>query len=791
MKSYVFENDGVFTRLTAPAAGILRVTRTKRETFSDRASDITVLRGALDGSLREDAETAVFSAGGLTVRVNRASGALSFLGPDGTLLLREPDRRPCLLEEKPVLRYVYDENTVVRESRGVDGIRARAEGAQVVEDRTAYEFRQNFVFSEEEGLYGLGSHEEGFGSLRGKSRILYQHNMKAVVPVLVSTAGWGILFDMGCMMAFHDDEEGSYLWADCADEPDWYFLFGDGSYAALMERYRLLTGETPMLPRYALGYVQSKERYVDAAEMLDTAAEYRRRGIPLDVIVLDWQSWPQGQWGWKTFDRTRFPDPDAFTKGLHDMNVKLMISVWPSMQGEENADRAEMLEKGYMLGNRVFYDAFNPDARAAYWHQAENLFRHGVDAWWCDDSEPFESDWHGAIKPEPFRRAVLNTDEAKRYIDPAMLNLYSLFHSRGIYEGQRGSGSEKRVLNLTRSAYAGQHRYGTVTWSGDVSAKWETLRRHIPEGLNFCAAGENGWSADIGAFFPAGGRGAWFFDGDFNEGVRDPGYRELFTRWMQYGALLPMMRAHGTGTPREIWRFGEPGEPFHDAIEAAIRLRYHLLPYLYTLLADNNRTGVPMLRHPALVFPADKNLRTIDDQLMLGDCLLAKPVTRPMYYGPGGAAITPTDDSLPVYLPEGKLWYDPDTGARYPGGQTLTVSAPLAKLPLFVRGGTILPWAGEISSTAELTDAVLTLRVFPGADGAFSLYEDAGDGYGYEKGEWSRIPMRWDDGEKTLTIGAREGAWPGMPTARHFAVSVCGLGETAVGYTGEAVTLRF
>ena len=792
MDSYIYTAAGVTTRVTAPAAGILRITHTKRDHFLPDESPVVVLRDRIDGALMEEGGAAVFTAGGLRVRVDPISGAIAIETEDGKPLLREPDRRPHTLVEKPVVRYRYDPDAPVEEYQSIDGVRARVKASESYVDRTAYECKQQFEFDEEEALFGLGSHEEGWANLRGHARILYQHNMKAVVPCLVSTTGWGILFDMGCMMAFHDDEEGSYLWADCADELDWYFFYGDGSYASLMGLYRTLTGPTPLLPRYALGYTQSKERYVDAEEMVDVAAEYRRRNIPIDLIVLDWQSWPQGQWGWKTFDRTRFPDPDAFTAALHDKNVKLMISIWPSMQGDENEDRREMLENGYMLGNRVFYDAFNPAARALYWRQAnEHLFSHGVDAWWCDDSEPFESDWRGEIKPEPFVRAMINTDEAKRYLDPAKLNLYSLWHSRGIYEGQRSVTEEKRVLNLTRSAYAGQHRYATVTWSGDVSARWEVLRRHIPEGLNFCAAGENGWSVDIGAFFPSGGAGPWFLDGDYPDGAQDPGYRELFTRWMQYGALLPMMRAHGTGTPREIWRFGEAGEPFYDAIAAAIRLRYHLLPYLYTLLADNSETGVPMLRHPALVFPEDPFLQDLDDQLMLGDFLLAVPVTRPMYYLPQGKPVEAPDDTVMVRLPDGHLWYELDSGLRFAGGQDVTISAPLNKLPIFLRSGAILPWAGEVQCTEELTDAPLTLRVYPGEDGDFALYEDAGDGYGYERGEKSRTPIHWDDTARTLTIAAREGAFPGMPESRTFTAEIAGLGTRTVTYTGDAVTLRF
>lgn len=788
--THTYTHRGVTTRLTVVDSGIIRVTCTKRDTFLEHASATVVHDGKADAVLTDTPATIRLDAGQVTVEVDKASGSMTFLDTQGRVLLREPRRRPHVLEERPVMRCSYEEARV-REGESIDGVRAWAEPVSTRQERTAYECRQNFIFDEDEALYGLGSHEEGYGNLRGRSQLLYQHNMKAVVPVLVSTKGWGILFDMGCLMAFHDDEQGSYLWADCADELDWYFFCGDGSYASLMGKYRLLTGAAPMLPLYALGYVQSKERYQDAAEMLAVADEYRRRGIPLDMLVLDWMSWPEGQWGWKTFDPVRFPDPSAFIGELHRRRVKFMISIWPSMQGDRNADRREMLDAGGMLGNRLIYNAFDPKARALYWRQAkEHLFDHGVDAWWCDCTEPFESDWSGSVRPEPLRRAQLNTDEAKRYLDPAQINLYSLYHAMGIYEGQRSVTDQRRVCNLTRSSYAGQHRYATVTWSGDISASWETLKRQVPEGLNFCATGEPYWSTDVGGFFPNGNWEQWFCAGEFDRGVDDLGYRELFVRWMQFAAFLPMMRAHGTVTPREIWRFGEAGEPFYDAIAKAIRLRYRLIPYMYALMAATHRTGLPMLRIPALTYPADAALRDCNDQLLLGDHLLVKPVVRPMYYLPESQPVHGADRLESVLLPAGHDWYGLSTGRRYAGGQRVTVEATLDNVPMFVRAGAVLPWGAEVQCTEELADAPLEIIVFPGEDGSFALYDDAGDGYGYEAGECAVTQLMWHDASRTLCVGRREGAYPGMPEERTLRVRCLGGEAQEICWRGEATTLQ-
>ena len=755
------------TRLRFFEGGMLRVTHTLKEAFSEKQSDFTLPQKPVSPDRNGDN---CFSAGELKVRINGENSGLEIRNDRDQLLLKLPK---AVMEETPVVLHDYSGNVDVRMESNVDGVRARTEEGAARTDRMGLRGRQYFAFAEDEGIYGLGSHEEGYGNLRGKSRNLYQHNMKACVPALVSTKGWELVFDMGGFMSFHDDPEGSYLWCECADEFDFWFLYGE-TFDRTMGLYARLTGTTPMLPAAALGYVQSKERYKDAEELISTVQEYRRREIPLDMIVLDWQSWPDGQWGYKVFDGTRFPDPKGMIDRLHDMDARFMISIWPSMSGEQNENRKEMIRKGYMLGNQTIYNAFLPEARKCYWKQANELFRHGVDAWWCDCSEPFEADWHGCIRMEEHERAAVNTGEARKYLDPTQLSAYSFYHSKGIYEGQRETREDKRVMNLTRSSWIGQHRFATITWSGDIAATWETLRRQVPEGLNFCATGESQWTVDAGAFFVAHGD-SWFWSGDYLKGCEDLGYRELYTRWMQYSACLPIMRSHGTDTPREVWHYGEKGTQFYDAIENAIRFRYSLFPYLYSMNGKTWTDGVPMLRVPALQYPDDPTLRQISDEMMLGDSLLVRPVTEPMYYGPDSVPLENKTTVVSVYLPAGYDWYAFDTGDKYTGGQTISFDAPLNRIPVFVRGGSILPTVPVCQHTAAAAEAPLKLTVYPGKDAEFVLYEDSGDGYSYENGQYARTIFSWNDGKQELSVRTEASSW--NPPERTITAEVFGRGK--------------
>lgn len=770
----MIETSTGFLELTPCSENIIHVRFALTEAFSTKPS--LMVQSAPNTSvyfnISETPESLTFSTLKLSIRINKRTGAFTYLDSSGQILTKEPDRGGKTLVPIEVVKSVFDETVKAQIRKDADGVHAYAPPVRQVVDRQAFHTKLEFEWMPGEALYGLGTHEEGMMNLRGQHQYLYQQNMKVVSPVLLSTRGYGILLDSYSLMTFHDDAFGSYIWTDVDDELEYYFIYGP-EFDHIVQGVRQLTGKATMPPRWAFGYIQSKERYLSQAELIEVVKEYRERGLPLDCIVQDWKSWPQDLWGQKTLDPERFPDPNGMMTELHNLNAHLMISIWPNMNpGGDNW--REMRDQGLLLGNGGTYDAFQEKARALYWKQAnEGLFAHGIDAWWCDCTEPFQADWTGAFKPEPEERLRINTEEAKRYLDPELINAYSLLHSQGIYEGQRKAGADKRVVNLTRSAYIGQQRYGTITWSGDVSATWDTLHRQIADGLNFCATGLPYWTTDIGAFFVKNDPKLWFWNGDFDLGVEDMGYRELYLRWFQYGVFLPMFRTHGTDTPREVWRFGEPGEMFYDSLAKFLRLRYRLMPYIYSLAGMVTHEDYTMMRALPFDFRCDPATYDINDQFMLGSALLVNPVTQPMYYAAGSVPLHGVNKSRSVYLPKDADWYDFWTGKRYGGGQTVIADAPLDTLPLFVRAGSILPIGSDIQHTGEGGDAPINLYIYPGQDGHFTLYEDEGDNYNYEQGSFARIPIDWDDHSQQLTIGLRQGSYPGMPAAREFRLIKC------------------
>jgi alpha-D-xyloside xylohydrolase len=796
-------------RVDVISESIFHVRYTMEKEFGNKPSFMVLPQVAVGGraaSWKRDETTThiTIRTPRLRLQIKRANGAFTWRDGAGKLLVREPERWDGAggggkhLAPVPVEKRIFDRDASIKTEMTVDGMKVRATGGRVVVDRQAWQTKLEFVFADGEAIYGLGQHEEGILNYRGKCQYLYQQNQKVAMPVIVSTRGWGILFDTASLAAFHDDEHGSYFWTDVDDEMDFYFLAGP-EFDQIIAGLRQLTGKPTLLPRWAFGYTQSKERYCSQQELLDITREFRQRGIPLDCIVQDWHTWVGELWGDKNPDPQRYPDVAAAVKELHALHTRLMVSIWPIMKGEheghEGQNQIEMRSAGFLLGNDATYDAFNPDARKLYWEQANRgWFRHGIDAWWCDCTEPFEADWSGAIKPEPWKRVLINTGEAKTYIDPEYINAYSIVHSQGIYENQRAADPTRRVVNLTRSGFPGQQRYGALTWSGDITARWETLRRQIAEGLNFCISGNSRWSMDIGAFF-VGRKEQWFWRGDYPHGCDDAGYRELYVRWLQFGAFGPMFRSHGTDTPREPWRFGKPGEPAYDAIIQCIHLRYRLLPYIYSVAAAETFADYTLYRMLAFDFRHDPKVYDIRDQFMFGPALMVCPVTSAMYFGPESTPLRHIPRTRTVYLPAGCDWYDFWTGQRYSGGKTITAKAPLDIVPLFVRAGSLLPLGPVVQHSGEQLDAPIELRIYPGADGSFTLYEDENDGYGYERGAYATTPIRWSDARRTLKIGPARGRYPGMPEAREFHAAPVNKPKArqalTLERTGKALVVRF
>lgn len=736
-----FESGGIILRITVFSDRILRITFGKNPDAQPNSMTVTADTNALPevSAVLSESDTAYrLSTSVLTAVIDRKTLDICFERADGSLL--------SSLYGQTLTEYdVYGQvGGRIETKQTVDGTRSNLLGGEKVFVRKSNHGKLNLRFTEDEELYGLGSHEEGYPSLKGQFVPLYQENMRIAVPYMVSTKGYAYLFDCASHINFDGtDVRYGRLWFDSLDNLDYYFICG-GDFDEVCRGYRTLTGVTPMLPKWAVGYVQSRERYISQKHILETAAKYREIGVPLDCIVQDWHTWPDNLWGYKCFDPARYPDPDGMMEALHGMNLHMILSIWVNMHGD-SADRLEFKKAGKLLGNDSTYDAFDPEARALYWRQAnEGIFSHGIDGWWCDSTEPFETIWGGEERPPLPERMNISTDTFKKYLDDSVINVYSLLHSMGIYENQRKTTEEKRVLNLTRSGFAGQHRYGTIVWSGDVSATWETLARQIAIVQNYTACGEAYWSTDAGGFFVKQWR-QWFGDGDYPAGCEDLGFRELYTRWLQFGGFTTFMRSHGTDTPREVWQFGERGTMFRDAIEETIALRYRLAPYFYSINAAVTFDGTMPVTALGLAYPNDRTARKISTQYMYGHELLVCPVTHPMYYTAGSEEVKNPDRYLDVYLPAGCGWYDFYTEEYFVGGQYIRVPVTIDRIPLFVRAGAILPISPVMQYVDEDPSVVCEVRVYTGRDGSFMLYNDSGDGYGYENGEYTAVKITYDD----------------------------------------------
>ena len=737
-------------RLSPVTPSILRVTYTELEAFSEEKSlGICCYDRLSNWEYTETPDSITLCLENFTATVDRSSGTIRYTDHSGALLLRERDHESHDLYYFDSYKTVVDENTVVTEVVTPDGIKKRIDEATTIFDRTLCHTRLHLQFQENEHIFGLGQATEGLLDLRGTTQYLHQANMKIAIPFFLSTCGYGILSATDGAAKFNDNAYGSYFYTDADREMDFYFLYGP-EFDDIIRGYRHLTGPARMLPKWAFGYIQSQERYESASEILDMAKQFKDRNLGLDCLVQDWNSWAPGYWGQKEMDPACFPDVPGMIRSLEEEDVHFMLSIWAN-PCNLTRDYGEFFERNLLLPASDNYNAFDPEARKLYWEQTKRgLFDRGVKAFWCDSSEPFAPEW---VEREP--EAGTMYDEyvrtSSKFIPRDKLNAYALVHAQTIYDGMRSETEDYRVCNLTRSAHTGSQRYGTILWSGDISAKWDTLKKQIPAGLNFCASGLPFWTLDIGAFFVKQGT-QWFWNGDYDDPDNDLGYRELYTRWFQLGAFLPVFRSHGTDVRREPWHFGEQGEPFYDTIQAAIDLRYRLMPYIYSAAAETSLNGGTMMRLLAFDYRQDEEALNIKDQYLFGKNILVCPVTHPMYYGVNSKKIENPITTRRVYLPAGNDWFDFYTMERFTGGAWIDVPLSLDKIPLFVKAGSIIPMTDSVRNTAQSGKMPVHYRVFPGANAAYTLYEDAGDGYAYERGEFKKTEVFWDEENQKLTI---------------------------------------
>ncbi|WP_207533981.1 glycoside hydrolase family 31 protein [Desertivirga arenae] len=511
-----------------------------------------------------------------------------------------------------------------------------------------------------------------------------------------------------------------------------YIVFAGRNADEVIANYRNLSGNVPMLPLWAYGFWQCRERYTSGNHLVETVKEFRRRNLPVDVIVQDWQYWGKYGWGVPKFDEANYPDPANFIKQLHDLNARFSVSVWENLDRKSEVAK-EYVEKKLYIPNSPWIDIYNPETQKTHWKALnKNLFSKGVDSWWMDATEP-END---ALKG---KQTYYGLGDFYRLT-------YPLLVSRAVYQGQRTTDPSKRVAILTRSAFPGQQRYGTINWSGDIGWNWDTFKRQIVAGLNFNITGMPYWTTDIGGFFRPG-----------RSQYTDEKYHDILTRWFQWGVFNPIFRIHGYQSETEPWKYGEKVE---NNMRSMLNLRYMLLPYIYSQAWQVSRNGSTIMRPMVMDFASDEKAVQQGFQYMFGKSMLVAPVTE--------AEVT----SWNVYLPKNTLWYDYWTGRKCKGGQTITADAPQDKIPVFIKAGSIIP-IGQIKQySSEKTSGDLEIRIYPGANGSFQLYEDEGDNYNYEKGHFTIIPFSWNDSTRTLGIGNIQGSYPGYLRNRTLRIFV-------------------
>lgn len=724
-----------------------------------------------------------YKSNALTVTVDNSTGKVTFMRPDGTMLLTEG-------------AYAFTPIT--------SGI-----------DKGGYKVKQSFQLEADEPIYGIGMLQNGKMSQRGEHRMMQQSNLEDFTNTFQSIKGYGIYWDNYSPTALNDNE-ALELESQVGDSVDYYFMYG-GDADGVIADIRHLTGEVPMLPLWTYGFHQSRERYKTQDELLEVVERYRKDGVPFDGIIQDWQYWGSNYtWNAMEFISPDFDRAQQMIDKVHDNNAHISISIWSSFgpqtkQYKELNDRDLLFSfetwpesgltewpprRDYLSGVRV-YDCYSDTARNIYWNHLKRLHNMGIDAWWMDSTDPDHAQYKDSDLDE---RCTAGSYRSVR-------NLFPFMTVGGVDSHQRAEDKDKRVFILTRSFFQGQQRYGANTWSGDVGSSWESLRNQVPLCLNHTLTGNPNVNTDIGGFFAGSYNNHW---GD-NSATKNPQFQELYTRWMQFGLFNPMMRSHGTDVYRELYYYGEPGEPIYDALVGTVKMRYRLLPYIYSTARQVSVNDDSFMRALFMDFKDDRNTWTNNRQFMFGRNLLVCPVVEPLFTEEkivktdemsgwnkdsdnGNSGKTSVDWSqekkFKVYLPAGADWYDFWTNERLAGGQDIEAAAPISHSPLYVKAGSILPLGQDLQYVNEKPWDFITLNVYPGADADFTLYEDEGDNYNYLEGKFTEIPMRWNDRKRTLTIDARKGEYDGMLQSRTFRVATPDGRTKDVTYNGRRTVVK-
>ena len=690
----------------------------------------------------------------------------------------------------------------------------------------AYTVSQSFVLQPEEVIYGLGQRQSGAMNHRNQQIHLSNGNTNICIPYFTSEKGYGVYWDNPGISDFSDTPYETSFSSQVGHCSDYYFLYRDGTQDGVIACVRDLTGKATMFPLWTMGYWQCRERYKSPDELCDVLDKYRKLEIPLDGIVQDWQYWgcdsnwnamkfmnpryinkmgdpeamrylPNGEDPKAEYPKPRIKSPEEMVEYVHKNHAHLMISVWASF-GPWTGQFKELDKMNALLKFETWppksgahpYDPFNKDARDLYWRYLSHLHGMGIDAWWTDSTEPDH------LNPKESDFDLMTADGSFR----SNHNAFPLVHNRGIYERQRNVSDEKRVFQMTRSGYLGQQHYGALSWSGDVVSSWNVLRQQIPAGLNFTLCGIPFWNTDLGGFF------GW----EYNNDCTNVAYQELHARWFQWGCFMPLMRNHcSSPMMNEIWLFGKEGEWAYDVQKRFIELRYRLLPYIYSLSGAVVQEDGMIMRPLVMDFAQDRKAILLDDEYLFGKNILVCPVTEPLYTkkteGNKGVAIVPdiakASAPVKVYLPEGAKWIDFWTNETVEGGQEISRECPIDILPLYIKAGSILPLGPKVQYSDEKKWNNLDLCIYPGADGEFTLYEDEGDNYNYEKGMFSTIRFTWNDATRTLTIEDRKGEYPDMLKRRNFRITLMQPGkQTAetvivnadkkVSYSGKKISVK-